>query len=132
MRIVASALLIVTYFAGIDGHEVFGFTVVALCTGALLIQAFDAPEEKLRSLPVRLVCAMGRQSYELYLFHGIVLAVMRNVVPKGTMAYAYKLPVFVLFVVASALLAWAIAKYFAETSNTALRRYFRSRRASPT
>jgi len=132
LRIVASALLIVTYFAGIDGHEVFGFTVVALCTGALLIQAFDAPEEKLRSLPVRLVCAMGRQSYELYLFHGIVLAVMRNVVPKGTMAYAYKLPVFVLFVVASALLAWAIAKYFAETSNTALRRYFRSRRASPT
>ena len=124
LRVVASAALIVTYFMGIDGHEVFGFSVIALCTGVILIQPFDAPEEKLRSLPVRLVCAMGRQSYELYLFHGIVLATLRNVVPKGTLAYAWKLPVFVLFVVASAWLAWAIAKYYAEVTNACLRRYF--------
>jgi peptidoglycan/LPS O-acetylase OafA/YrhL len=124
LRIVASTMLIVTYFMGIDGHEVFGFTVLALCTGVLLIRAFDAPGEQSRSLPVRLVCAMGRRSYELYLFHGIVLATLRNVVPKGTMAYAWKLPVFVLFVVASAWLAWAIAKYYAEVTNAGLRRYF--------
>jgi peptidoglycan/LPS O-acetylase OafA/YrhL len=132
LRIVASALLIVTYFTGIDGHEVFGFTVVALCTGVLLLQAFDAREENLRLLPVRLVCAMGRQSYELYLFHGIVLAAMRNVVPKGTLAYAAKLPVFVLFVLATALLAGGIAKYYAGISNAFLRRYFLSPHAVPT
>jgi peptidoglycan/LPS O-acetylase OafA/YrhL len=132
LRVVASALLIATYFVGIDGHEVFGFTVVALCTGVLLLQAFDAREEKLRSLPVRLVCAMGRQSYELYLFHGIVLAAMRNVVPKGTLPYAAKLPVFVLFVLATALLAGGIAKYYAEVSNACLRRYFLAPRAVPT
>ena len=130
LRVVASALLIVTYFMGIDGHEVFGFTVVALCTGVLLLQAFDAREEKPRSLPVRLVCAMGRQSYELYLFHGIVLAAMRNVVPKGTLPYAAKLPVFVLFVLATALLAAGIAKYYAESSNAFLRRYFLSPRSA--
>jgi peptidoglycan/LPS O-acetylase OafA/YrhL len=124
LRVVASAVLITTYFMGIEGHEVFGFTVVALCTGVLLVRAYDAPEEKLRSLPVRLVCAMGRQSYEIYLFHGILLATMRNVVHKGTMAYAWKLPVFVLFVVASALLAAVIAKYYAEVSNAWLRRQF--------
>jgi peptidoglycan/LPS O-acetylase OafA/YrhL len=132
LRVVASVLLIVTYFMGIDGHEVFGFTVVALFTGVLLLQAFDAREEKLRSLPVRLVCAMGRQSYELYLFHGIVLAAMRNVVPKGTLPYAAKLPVFVLFVLATALLAGGIAKYYAEVSNACLRRYFLAPRAVPT
>jgi peptidoglycan/LPS O-acetylase OafA/YrhL len=116
---------------GIDGHEVFGFTVVALCTGVLLLQAFDAREEQLRSLPVRLVCGMGRHSYELYLFHGIVLAAMRNVVPKGTLAYAAKLPVFVLFVLATVLLAAGIAKYYAGISNTVLRRYFLAPRAVP-
>lgn len=67
---------------------------------------------------------MGRRSYELYLFHGIVLATLRNVVPKGTLAYAWKLPVFVLFVAASAWLAGVIAKYYAEVTNAWLRRYF--------
>ena len=132
LRVVASAILITTYFMGIEGHEVFGFTVVALCTGVLLVGAFDAPGERSRPLPVRLVCAMGRQSYEIYLFHGILLASMRNVVHKGAMAYAWKLPVFALFVVASALLAGVIARYYAEVSNAWLRRNFASRSAVPT
>jgi peptidoglycan/LPS O-acetylase OafA/YrhL len=132
VRVVASAILITTYFMGIEGHEVFGFTVVALCTGVLLIRACDAPDEKLRSLPVRLVCAMGRQSYEIYLFHGILLATLRNIVHKGAMAYAWKLPVFALFVIASALLAGLIAKYYAEVSNAWLRRAFWARDPAPT
>jgi peptidoglycan/LPS O-acetylase OafA/YrhL len=57
-----------------------------------------------------------------------VLAAIRNVIPKGTMPYAYKLPVFALFVIASALLAWAIARYFAEPANALLRERLVARR----
>ena len=130
LRIVAALVLVVTYFLGIEGHEVFGFSVIALSTGVLLIRAFDAPSNKSRSAPVRLMCLMGRQSYEVYLFHGIVLAVLRNVVPKGTMPYVYKLPMFALFVIASVLLAGAVARYYAEPANALLRERLMARRTA--
>jgi peptidoglycan/LPS O-acetylase OafA/YrhL len=121
-RIVAAAVLVVTYFAGIEGHEVFGFSIIALCTGVLLIQAYDAPAEKTRSFPVRAVAWMGRHSYELYLFHGIVLGGLRNWIPKGTMPWAWKLPLFVVFVGVATALAALVARYYAEPLNARLRR----------
>jgi hypothetical protein len=57
LRIVATIVLVVTYFLGIEGHEVFGFSVPALSTGVLLIRVFDAPGNKSRFAPVRLMCA---------------------------------------------------------------------------
>jgi peptidoglycan/LPS O-acetylase OafA/YrhL len=94
------------------------------------LACFDAPRNKSRSAPVRLMCFMGRQSYEVYLFHGIVLAVLRNVIPKGTMPYVYKLPMFVLFVIASVLLAGAVARYYAEPANALLRERLMARRTA--
>jgi peptidoglycan/LPS O-acetylase OafA/YrhL len=130
LRSVATIVLIVTYFLGIEGHEVFGFSVIALGTGALLLRALPTPCNKSRSAPVRLVCFMGRQSYELYLFHGIVLAVLRNVISKGTMPYGYKLPMLAFFVVVSVLLAGAAARYFAEPANALLRERLMARRTA--
>ncbi len=130
LRIVATIVLVLTYFLGIEGHEVFGFSVIALSTGVLLIRAFDAPRNKSPSAPVRLICFMGRLSYEVYLFHGIVLAVLRNVIPKGTMPYVYKLPMLVLFVIASVLLAGAVARYYAEPANVLLRERLMARRTA--
>ena len=130
LRIVAALVLVVTYFLGIEGHEIFGFSVIALSTGVLLIRTSDAPSNKSRSVPVRLMCFMGRLSYEVYLFHGIVLAVLRNVIPKGTMPYVYKLPMFALFVIASVLLARAVARYYAEPANALLRERLMTRRTA--
>ena len=76
------------------------------------------------------MCFLGRQSYEVYLFHGIVLATLRNVIPKGTMPYVYKLPMFVLFVIASVLLAVAVARYYAEPANALLRERLMARRTA--
>jgi len=122
VRVVSAAGLAAGYFAGIDGHEVFGFSVVAFCTASLLVNAFDGPGEGVRPAPTRIVCWLGRHSYELYLFHIIVLAAMRDAVPKGTLAYGYKLPYFALFLLLSGLMAGAVSRYIAEPSNAALRR----------
>jgi peptidoglycan/LPS O-acetylase OafA/YrhL len=120
---VAGASLAAGYFAGIDGHEVFGFTLIALCTACLLVSTFGAPAGLLRLPPARIVCWLGRHSYELYLFHIIVLAGMRDLAPKGTLPYAYKLPYFALFLLLSALVAAAVSRYFGEPLNTRLRRF---------
>jgi peptidoglycan/LPS O-acetylase OafA/YrhL len=132
VRGVAGAGLAATYFAGIDGHEVWGFSLIALCSACLLVNAFDAWDvgstgsgstlAGLTGAPARVVRWFGRHSYELYLFHIIVLAGMRNWVPKGTLPSAYKLPYLAVFLLLSALLAGAVSRYFAEPWNGRLRR----------
>jgi peptidoglycan/LPS O-acetylase OafA/YrhL len=121
-RVAAGVGLAAVYFAGIEGHEVFGFSLVALCSTFFLVGAYAAPDEKSGRPPARMICWFGKHSYELYLFHIIVLAGMRDLVPKGTLSYAYKLPYFALFLLLSALTAGAVSRYLAEPMNAWLRR----------
>jgi peptidoglycan/LPS O-acetylase OafA/YrhL len=132
-RILAAIALIITYFRGIDGHEVWGFTLIAACAAVLLSNAFEGSLEGSKRLPARAVCWLGRHSYELYLFHIIILAGFRTVVPAGTMSSGYKWPCFLLFVAMSALLAGAVARFYAEPLNAALRTRLRgvARQSAP-
>jgi peptidoglycan/LPS O-acetylase OafA/YrhL len=123
LRVAAGAGLAVVYLAGIEGHEVFGFTLMALCTALLLLGASGAPTNKPRMLPMRILCWFGRHSYELYLFHIIVLAAMRDIVPKESLSYALKLPLLAVFVLLSAAVAGAVSRLYAEPLNRRLRRY---------
>jgi peptidoglycan/LPS O-acetylase OafA/YrhL len=123
IRYAAGVGLAFSYFAGIDGHEIFGFSWIAVCVVGLLTNAFDAPARQAKYLPSRWLCWLGRHSYELYLFHIILLAGMRDLVPKATLPYAAKLPLFALFLALSCLLAAVVARYFAEPLNMRLRRY---------
>jgi len=121
-RIAAGVGLVTVYLAGIEGHEAGGFSLIALFTALLLVHAFDVQHRVWpRFSPFRVVGWFGRKSYELYLFHIIVLAGMRDLVPKGTLQYAYKLPYFVLFVALSAVVAGAVSRYVAEPLNSRLR-----------
>jgi peptidoglycan/LPS O-acetylase OafA/YrhL len=130
VRHVAAVGLASGYFAGIDGHEIFGFSLIAICVVGLLVNAFDAPARRAKYLPGRWLCWLGRHSYELYLFHIILLAGMRDIVPKATLPYAAKLPLFAAFLALSCLLAAIVARYFAEPLNVRLRRYLAGGRAN--
>jgi peptidoglycan/LPS O-acetylase OafA/YrhL len=137
IRLIAGIGLSITYLSGIDGHEVFGFSFIALCAAGLLTNAFDPVNRKINGANwfgriaaafggiARTVSSVvgwfGRHSYELYLFHIILLAGIRDLVPKATLPYAYKLPLLLLFLVASALLAAAIAHFCADPLNARLR-----------
>jgi peptidoglycan/LPS O-acetylase OafA/YrhL len=121
-----------SYFAGIDGHEIFGFSWIAICVVGLLANAYEAPARPAKYPPSRWLCWLGRHSYELYLFHIILLAGMRDLVPKAALPYAAKLPLFALFVAASCLLAAAVARYFADPLNVRLRRHLAGGDASRT
>jgi peptidoglycan/LPS O-acetylase OafA/YrhL len=120
-RAVAGLALAAVYLAGIDGHEALGFSLVALCSACLLINSRDAPAELRKSRAAGIVCWLGSHSYELYLFHIIVLAGMRNWVPARTLAYWYKLPFLALFLLLSALAAEVVSRFYAEPLNAGLR-----------
>jgi peptidoglycan/LPS O-acetylase OafA/YrhL len=122
--------LAIGYFAGIDGHEIFGFSLIALCTVGLLANGFDgaAPNDLDGAAPgrrfifSRILGWLGRHSYELYLFHIILLAGLRDLVPKATLPMALKLPLFLLYLGLSGLIAAMAARYFADPLNAWLRR----------
>jgi peptidoglycan/LPS O-acetylase OafA/YrhL len=122
IRWVSGMALAGCYFAGIDGHEVFGFTLIALFSVGLLTNAFDAEARVSKFPSSRFVGWYGRHSYELYLFHIILLAAVRDLVPKDRVAQGWKLPLFVAFVALSGLLAAVVARYFADPLNARLRR----------
>lgn len=130
--VVAVVGLAAAYLAGIGGHEALGFTAVAFCTAAFVYcnataSVNDRPAARALA-PLRWA---GRHSYELYLFHIVVLAAFRDVVPRDQLGFDWKLPWLLVFVAASALVAFAVARWLAGPANTFLRNRFQAARIGP-
>ncbi|WP_211443844.1 acyltransferase family protein [Collimonas humicola] len=122
-QVAAACLVASIYLRGIDGHEIFGFSLIAAGTSVLLLGARNekVPAWLQGSRLLAAIRWLGRHSYELYLFHIVILGLMRSVVPKGAMPYAWKLPVLALFLLVSALAAGLIARFYSEPVNAWLR-----------
>ncbi|MES2952538.1 MAG: acyltransferase [Pseudomonadota bacterium] len=124
VRVLASIALVATYLWGIRGHESYGFTCIAVLTAVLLIATPQVQSiGKKLWLPTRVVGWLGRHSYELYLFHIIVLATMRNITDRDNLSYAMRLPWLLVYLLASALAAALVSRYLGEPMN----RWIRSR-----
>lgn len=118
-----SVLLIgVTYLRGITNHEVFSFTWVALGTSVLLVSPGTAAPGWLSARPsLAWLRWLGKHSFELYLFHIILLGLMIEIVPSKTLSYGLK-PVWLgLFIGLSAVAAWLVARYWSEPLNRWIR-----------
>lgn len=125
VQLAAACLVAVTYLRGIHGNEVLGFTAIAAGTAVLLVGAHDerVPGWALRSRALAGLRWLGRHSYELYLFHIIVLGLMRSFVPRGAMGEVYKLPALAFFVAVSLVVAWGVARFYSEPVNARLREF---------
>lgn len=121
-RIIAVILLPIIYFLGINGNVIFGFTGISVCTAVLLIHspATQTPFWKKVTFPLRW---MGRHSYELYLFHIIVLAIMRSFIPSDTVTGNEKLLMLAIMITCSCLVSFVVARWYA----TPLNNWFRQR-----
>ncbi|MES2300075.1 MAG: acyltransferase [Pseudomonadota bacterium] len=124
MRAAAALGFALTYLRGIDGHEVFGFTLIALCAATYLLASTrdTAPSPAIARLtgPLRW---FGQHSYELYLFHIVILALMRNVFARGELAPWSWTLWFALFLTLSTLVAFLVARFVSEPANRAIRRF---------
>ncbi len=100
------------------------------CTATLLIIAVQQndPIGTSKNITAKIVCWFGKNSYELYLFHIIVLAIMKSVVPPEKLSDTSKIIWFLLFLLLSVCLSEIIAKYYSQTLNTKLRNLLLNRK----
>lgn len=103
---------------------------MALGTAVLLLGAHARPASQIQASPMqergRILAALawfGRLSYELYLFHLVVLGGMRTVWPARAVANDGKLLLLVGYVTLSAVLASFIARFYSEPLNRGLRQF---------
>ena len=111
--------------------NVFGVTAMAFGTALLLLAVHDRPHHaSIRCARVRAVLeGLGRLSYELYLFHLIVLGVLRTIFPPADMTGSEKLVLLLAFLLVSICLSFAIARLYANPSNRIVRQWLLVRRS---
>jgi peptidoglycan/LPS O-acetylase OafA/YrhL len=106
----------------IGESPVWGPTLMALAAAAILVveggSRVNPPPAKRR---LRVLAWLGSHSYELYLFHIIVLAAMRDFVKPSHLPMPAELLWLLLFLLLSTVLAAAIARYYSEPLNVRLR-----------
>lgn len=115
------------YMRGIGGNEAFGATQLGLAAAVFLVAVSRLSPSRLTYRLGRPLAWLGAHSYELYLFHIVVLGIQRNLWPKAEMTPEWKLPMLAVFILLSAALAWLVARFYGDPLNRGLRRRYAGR-----
>ncbi|AON55943.1 acyltransferase family protein [Herbaspirillum seropedicae] len=114
MTILAMALLYLCW--PISRSNVLGVTAMALGT-ALLLAGASGKTVAARSAGYSFLAFCGGLSYEIYLFHLIVLGLMRTAIPPITASSEVKLGLLAGYLICSLGVACAVARFFSRPFN---------------
>lgn len=117
------------YMQGIGGNEAFGATLLGIAAAVFLVAVSRLSPGSIARRAGGPLPWFGAHSYELYLFHIVVLGIMVDLVPRAAMAPERKLPMLALFFMLSAVFAWAVARFYGDPINRRLRARFTRRKA---
>lgn len=122
------AILLIAFvylFVGIMENIAFCFSYIALGTAILLICASQQKSTPQHSTNIfkNLICWFGKNSYELYLFHLIVLLFIKQIIKPDLIGDNSKVLWLIIFLVISAAIAGFISKYFSIPMNNRIREF---------
>lgn len=121
-RLLGFALMTYVYFIlGIHGFEAIGFSLMSLGAG-LVILSSDIEHFK-SNIVTQIIAFLGSISYELYLFHIILLGLMRNVIAPKSLSGLPNICLLIVFLFSSTLIGYFIARFYSERINKMCRGY---------
>lgn len=123
-----TAMTVLYLYRPIGQTNVLGVTAMALGTAVLLLGARYRPS---RPSLTAAIGWFGKLSYELYLFHLIVLGAMRTLFPPSIVAGDEKLLLLIAYFVLSAAVSAGVARLYAEPLNRSIRRSLVCQTAEP-
>jgi peptidoglycan/LPS O-acetylase OafA/YrhL len=113
LRLLGFSLMAYVYFVlGIDGFEAIGFSVIAFGTGLVILSSDVKYFES--NIATKIIAFLGSISYELYLFHIIILGLMRHFVAPKALAALPTMGWLLIFLFSSTLIAYLIARFYSE------------------
>ncbi len=124
--IFALTLMVLNFIIGIENNKIFGFLLISLSTSVLIIflkNYFDDFISKNKF--TRVIKNFGKYSYELYLFHIIILAILRDTITN--LNNIEKIFLLFVFLIISFYISKNISYFYSEKINKKLRLYFLNR-----
>lgn len=76
--------------------------------------------------PLRALAACGRLSYEIYLFHLVVLGLIRGWAPPALASGDARVALLAVYLAASCAAGWLVARWWSEPANAVLRLHTRA------
>lgn len=122
---VVSLLMVILYFyKPIKEVSTWGVSIFAILTAIQIFCFSQKPQEKSQSITANLLIWIGQRSYEMYLFHLIILGLFKVIYfPKETLP-TEKLILLPLYFILVFILSWAIEKYYSSPLNSKIRNRF--------
>ena len=108
-------------YAPIKEVSTWGISLFAVLTALLIFCFAQNPQAAAQSKMSKALVWIGQRSYEMYLFHLIVLGLIKFFyLPKQTLP-TEKLILLPIFLIATFILSWAIEKYYSAPLNLKIR-----------
>ncbi|OTG80521.1 acyltransferase [Acinetobacter sp. ANC 5054] len=108
-------------YAPIKEVSTWSISAFAMLTAVLIFCFAQDPQTQAQSFGSRALVWIGQRSYEMYLFHLIILGLMKVVYfPKETLP-TEKLMLLPIYFIAVFLMSWAIEKYYSTPLNRMIR-----------
>lgn len=121
--IIVLLMVTVYLYAPIKEVSTWGISLFALLSAMLIFYFAQNPHTESRSILSKGVAWIGQRSYEMYLFHLIILGLFKVFYfPKETLA-SEKLMLLPIYFIAVFVLSWAIEKYYSTPMNAKIRNW---------
>lgn len=117
-------MLLVYFYAPIKETSFWGISVFALCTSILILASLTSPKKYKSNLFLNFFKNTGKNSYEIYLFHLIVLGLIKVFYLPPMTHGNIKVLLLGVYLILSLLLGAVIAKYFSNPINGKIRNLF--------
>ncbi len=120
---IVSVLMIALYFyAPIKEVSTWGVSIFALLSAILIFCFAQDPKAQAQSIISKGMVWIGQRSYEMYLFHLIILGLFKVFyLPKQTLPVE-KLMLLPIYFILVFILSWAIEKYYSTPLNLKIRK----------